>query len=436
MRNDKKLDLAIQYQIMLGAIPAILLVVVLGGWAHMTEIDSAVIAPATVVVESSKKTVQHDAGGIIERINVRDGDRVRKGDVLFRLDGTQLAANISALEKRHFDYSVRKLRLEAERRGDKVFALSDELKRLLLARPELAEIVVVQSNLLAARLDVQSGKRKQLEERITQLSQQITGLEEIRSAIADELALFAEELESLSQLKDKQLVNLARFSLIKRQQAEKRGVYGQTVADIAKTKAQIGETRLQIIDITDTARNELLKELEALEAELTQIAEQLRAARDQEEKLDIRASDNGHVHELVVHTEGGVIKPGEVLAYIVPSDTGLVVDANVQTIDRDQIYPGMTARVQFTAFSQRSTPQLYGRIERVASDQSTGPDGRVPPYYAVRIKLLDGEMKRLDGLDIVAGMPAEVMMTARPRTVLSYLMKPMTDQFNRAFRDE
>ena len=205
---------------------------------------------------------------------------------------------------------------------------------------------------------------------------------------------------------------------------------------VASWFAEIVETRLQIIDITDTARNELLKELEALEAELAQIAEKLRAARDQEQKLDIRASDSGHVHELVVHTEGGVIQPGEVLAHIVPSDTGLVVDAQIQTIDRDQIYPGMAARVQFTAFSLRTTPQLYGRIERVASDQSTSPDGRLPPYYAVRIKLRDGEMTRLDGLDIVPGMPAEVMMTARPRTVLSYLMKPMSDQFNRAFRDE
>jgi membrane fusion protein, type I secretion system len=175
--------------------------------------------------------------------------------------------------------------------------------------------------------------------------------------------------------------------------------------------------------------------MESLEAEVGQLQEKLRAARDKHNKLEIVASDRGMIHELNVHTIGGVIRAGDTLASIVPTDTALVVDAKVHTTDRDQIYPGMSTRVRFTAFNQRTTPELFGRVARIASDQSTDKEN-TPPYYWVRIELLEGELARLGELEIKPGMPAEAMMTAQDRTVLSYFLKPMTDQLARAFRDE
>ena len=435
IKSDKQLDNSISLIALWGATVAMVLVFGLGGWSAMTWIESAVIAPAQVVVESSKKQVQPDTAGVVAEIKIREGDLVKSGDLLFRLDGKQLAAEIAALSKRRFDYSVRRLRLSAEREGRAELELPTELRRAAGKNPELTEIVDTQQMLLAAKLTQRQGRREQLGQRIEQLKGEIDGLKKIRAATQEELDLFDEELASLTSLRELQLVNVSRYNALRRASAQKRGVLGQTNADIARTEGKISETKLQIIDLTTSANSEILKELEGLEAELAQLSESLRSAQDRRDKLEIRASDSGHIHELVMHTIGGVVKPGDTLAFIVPSQSKLVVDANVQTIDRDQIYPGMSARVRFTAFSQRTTPELFGEIQRVASDQSGGQDGR-PAYYAVRIALSHKEVERLGTLEIVPGMPAEVMMTAKPRTVLSYLMKPVTDQFNRAFRDE
>ena len=432
---DKTLDSSIRTQLVIGSVLAAILVFGVGGWSALTSIESAVIAPATVVVEASKKAVQHDAGGIISQINVKNGDKVRQGDVLFRLDGTQVAAEIAALKKRTFDYTVRRHRLVAEREGNLELGLPLALALQAAESDELREIVSVQHALLKSRLGLRRGQEAQLRQRVGQFEREVAGLERVRQAIEEELALFSEEIIGLGDLKSKNLVSVPRYNALRRGSAEKRGALGRTITDIARTQGRITETRLQIIELDVKTRSETLKELESIEAELAQLTERLRAANDRFDKLDIRASDPGVIHELAVHTVGGVIRQGEVLASIVPTESKLVVDATVQTIDRDQIYPGMPARVRFTAFSQRTTPELSGTIAQVASDQASGRDG-VQPYYAVRIALTPSEIARLGGLEITPGMPAEVMMTAQPRTVLSYLMKPMTDQFNRAFRDE
>lgn len=432
---DKRLDRSIKTQLAIGAVLALALIGGLGGWSAVTSIAAAVLAPATVVVESSKKAVQHDAGGIVAEINIKNGDLVERGDVLFRLDGTQIAAEIAALEKRLFDYSIRRRRLVAESAGKSGLGLPSELLKQMASNSDFSELVGVQERLLASRLGVREGQRKELHERIAQLRSQISGLETVRDAISDELKLFEEEVEGLRGLKAKQLISVPRYNTLRRAHAEKRGALGRTVADIAGAKGQISETEVQILKFDMEAQSEILKEMEALEGEVGQLQEQIRAARDKHNKLDIVASDRGLIHELAVHTIGGVVRAGDTLASIVPTETTLVVDAKVQTIDRDQVYPGMPTRVRFTAFSQRTTPELSGRVATIASDQSTDGDHQ-PPYYAVRIELVANELARLGGLEIKPGMPAEVMMTAQSRTVLSYFLKPITDQFTRAFRDE
>lgn len=433
--KPKPIYRAIRHEVLAGSILGLLLIGGIGGWAALASLESAVIAPATVVVEASRKAIQHETGGFIQEINVTDGDRVNAGDVLIRLDGTQLSAEIGALEKRIFDYTVRRSRLSAERDKREELTLAQRLMEQAAVDRELAEIVATQQQLLISRLVLKRSQHKQLVERVSQLTQEIEGLKQIRQATSEELQFLETELASLENLRKRQLVSMSRYNNLKRETSEKRGLLGRTDAEIAGAEGRVKETELQIAALDVTGRNEILKELEEIEAELQQLNERLSAARDRYAKLEIRASDAGTIHELMFHTIGGVVKPGDTIAQIVPSAAALVVDAHVNTSDRDQIWAGMTARVRFTAFNQRTTPELAGQIVRIASDQSAGDNGEAP-FYAVRIKLSSEELKRLGNVEIQPGMPAEVLMTGQARTVISYLTKPIADQVNRAFRDD
>ncbi len=430
--SGERFTRSIRFHVVIGLAAATLLIGGLGGWAASTSINSAVIAPATVVVEASRKTVQHETGGLVSEIAIDNGDEVSRGDLLVRLDGTQLKSEISALEKRIYDYTIRRLRLSAERESRDDLELLPHIAFAAIRNQDLAQIITVQRNLLTSRLQLRQTQRNQLRERIGQLEEEINGLERIREATAGEMTLYDKEAKTLEDLRERRLVNLSRYSALRRSQAQKRGLLGRTIADIARARDKISETQLQIATLDVNAQSEILKEREAIDSELAQLTERLGAAQARYNRLDIRASDDGIIHELTVHTVGGVIQPGETIAEIIPNKSRLVVDAMVQTIDRDQVRQGMLARVRFTAFNKRETPELTGSIQRVASDQSGGA-GDVPPFYAVRIVFDAEELGRLGDLTIKPGMPAEAIMTGEPRTVLSYLTKPLTDQFGRAF---
>lgn len=433
-RTDE-VETSIRWQVTIGFCLSLLLIVGVGGWSVATEIESAVIAPGTVVVEGSHKSVQHDTGGIVKRINVTDGDLVEEGDVLVLLDGSQIAAEIAVLEKRIFDYKLRIRRLTAERSGRTTIHLPVALLKEAIGKIDLADLVTVQRQLLRARLGMRASKHQQLLGHIEQLRQEIAGLKEIRAAAEKEMAVYRDELASVEKLRQDGLVNIARYNQLRRNAAETQGRLGQTVADISRANSRILETKQQIEELGVATLNEVLKEQETIEGELTQLVERLRDARNRYARLEIRASARGRIHELAIHTVGGVIRAGETIASIVPTENELVVDANVQTIDRDQVWTGMPARVRFTAFNQRTTPELSGTIQRIAFDQSVGADN-VPPYYSVRVVLAANQMTRLGEAEVKPGMPAEVLFTSAPRTVSSYLTKPLMDQFNRAFRDE
>ncbi len=426
---------SIHHELLVGTALALMLIGGIGGWAALASLESAVIAPATVVVEASRKAIQHETGGFIAEIRVSDGDRVAAGDVLVRLNRTQLAAEINALQKRTFDYSVRRARLIAERDKIESLDLAPALVRQAKDDRELSEIIATQQQLLTSRLALKRSQRKQLNERVSQLSQEIEGLKQIKLATAEELGFLEKELASLDNLRKRQLVSMRRYNDLKRETSEKRGLLGRTEADIAAAEGRINETKFQIAALDVTGRNEVLKELEAVESELQQLTERLTATRDRFSKLEIRASDSGTIHELMFHTIGGVVKPGDTIAQIVPAEATLVVDAQVNTVDRDQIWTGMLARVRFTAFNQRTTPEVTGKIIHISSDQSGGEEGETP-FYSVRIKLPPSEIQRLGNVEIKPGMPAEVLMTGQARTVISYLTKPIADQVHRAFRDD
>ena len=423
---------SIRRHLFVGVIIAILLLGGLGSWSALASLHSAVIAPGTVVVEFNKKSVQHPDGGIVKEIHVRDGDRVEESTVLLRLDGAQLTAELGVVTERLHELAVRRWRLAAERDAlDELpaFVSHDAMAELNSSSPML----LVQQRLFVTRRDLLEGRKKQLREQIAQLGQEINGLGRVKKARKEQLSILKEEIANLEILRKKNLVRMDRFLALKRDRANLVGEVGQIDADIARARGRVAETELQLLSLDDSFQSESLKELETVEGELAQLKERRRGIVDRLLRLDVRAPRSGHVHELAIHTVGGVVRAGETLLYVVPENDRLVLDARIPPQERDRIRKGMEARIRFTAFNFGTTPELNGKVIWISPDQSLMPETN-EPYFKVRLQLDAGEQQRLEE-KIEPGMPVEIMMTSEARSVISYLVKPMTDQINRVFRE-
>lgn len=424
-------------QLWAGSILGLVLIGGLGSWAALASLQSAVIAPGTVVVQTAKKKVQHQDGGIVAEIGVKDGDKVAAGSILFRLDGKQLEAELGVLQKRMFELTARRWRLAGERDGVNELGNPDDVSDLhkFVVDGTAMPILAVQRRLFGMKRDVLDSRKKQLGQRIEQLGQEVEGLERVKSAHEKQLEILQVEIADLADLRKKGLVQRPRVNALEREEAKLIGEIGKMQTEIARAKGKITETELQLLELGENHRTEALKELQSVEADLSQLAEHRRGLEDKLQRLDIRSPATGRVHEVAVHTVGGVIGAGEMLLYVVPDADDLVIDARVQLQQIDNVREGMPARIRFTAFNQRTTPELGAHVLWISPDQTT-PEANQEPYFKVRLRLDKGEIERLQGLEIAAGMPAEVLITAQERTVASYLMKPLFDQFNRAFREE
>ena len=424
-------------QLWAGSILGLVLLGGLGSWAALASLQSAVIAPGTVVVQTAKKKVQHQDGGIVAEIGVKDGDKVAAGSILIRLDGKQLEAELGVLQKRMFELTARRWRLAGERDGVNELGNPDDVSDLhkFVVDGTAMPILAVQRRLFGMKRDVLDSRKKQLGQRIEQLGQEVEGLERVKSAHEKQLEILQVEIADLADLRKKGLVQRPRVNALEREEAKLIGDIGKMQTEIARAKGKITETELQLLELGENHRTEALKELQSVEADLSQLAEHRRGLEDKLQRLDIRSPATGRVHEVAVHTVGGVIGAGEMLLYVVPDADDLVIDARVQLQQIDNVREGMPARSRFTAFNQRTTPELGAHVLWISPDQTT-PEANQEPYFKVRLRLDKGEIDRLGGLEIAAGMPAEVLITAQERTVASYLMKPLFDQFNRAFREE
>ncbi|TQV82374.1 HlyD family type I secretion periplasmic adaptor subunit [Denitrobaculum tricleocarpae] len=405
-----------------------------GGWSALASISSAVIASGKVVVESNSKLVQHAEGGIVGEIAVRDGDRVEAGDLLVRLDGTATKANLAIITKQMNELETRRSRLIAERDDKTELVFPESLQKQAQANGEF-DSLEGERKLFQARLATLSGQREQLQERITQTHDEIAGLTAQRTAKAREIALTEKELELLSGLREKKLVPVTQYMALEREAAKVQGEHGQLTAEIARTEGRISETQLQVLQLDKEFRETVLGELRAVEAELAELAERRVAALDQLRRLEIQAPQSGAVHQLAIHTRGGVITPGEALMQIVPQDDALIVEARVAPADIDQVQSGQHAVIHFTAFNQRTTPQLDATLYSVAADLSED-ERSGDQYFLARLRLSEAELARLDALKLSPGMPAEVFIQTGARSALSYLVKPFEDQLSRAFREE
>lgn len=413
---------------------AVMMVAGVGSWAATSELAGAVIASGTVVVDSNVKKVQHPTGGIVGEIRVRDGDRVRSGDLLMRLDDTITRANLAVVTKQLDELIVRQARLKAERDGASRMETPPALQRRL-AEPNVAEMISAEATLFQSRRDARAGQKAQMRERMSQLQEEIGGLAAQVAAKSREIELIQKELAGQHELWNKNLLPITKYTQTQREATRLDGERGQLLASVAQARGKISEIELQIIQIGQDLRSEVVKELREVQAKEAELLERQVAAQDQLKRIEIRAPLDGIVHQLSVHTVGGVISPSESVMLIVPEGDKLVIEARIAPQDIDHVRPAHTAFVRFTAFNQRTTPEFTAVVQRVSADLTREAQANLT-FYVVRLVLLETEVKRMGTLQLVPGMPAEIHIKTAERTALSYLVKPLQDQFARAFREQ
>lgn len=429
-----EVDRSIRRHLAAGLVVGSLLVGGVGAWAATTSLAGAVVTQGTFVVDSYAKKVQHPTGGIVEEILVRGGDKVQAGDVLLRLDATQARAQLAIVTKRLDELGARLARLEAERDDREQIAFP----AAMLARvddPDVASAIHSETRLFEFRRQAREGKKAQLRERIVQYEHEIEGLKAQELAFDRGLAVLEKEIASLRPLFEKGVVNTQRLNSLETQAATFGGERGEKIAFQAQAAGRISETQLQILQVDQDFKTEVGSELREVQAEIGGFVERKVAAEDELRRIDIVAPQAGVVHELAVHTVGGVVTPADPVMLIVPNGDVLALEVQIPPKDIDQIHFGQRARLRMLAFNQRTTPEINGYVERVAADLST--DERTGlSYYLVRLSVPAEELKKLGNLVVLPGMPAEALIRTGNRTALSYFLKPLSDQISRAFREE
>jgi HlyD family secretion protein len=412
----------------------LVLVVGVGGWAATAVISGAVVASGSLVVDTNVKKVQHPTGGIVGELRVRDGDRVHAGDVVVRLDETVTRANLAIVTKGLGEMMARKARLESERDGLDTITFPAQLVADA-GDPDRAAAMDSERKLFDLRKAARSGQKAQLKERIAQLGEEIAGLTAQQNSKAKEIALIDRELAGVRELWKQNLVQLTRLTALEREAARLDGERGQLVAAAAQAKGKIAETALQILQIDQDIASDVAKELREVDGKIGEFVERKVAAEDQLKRIDIRAPQDGTVFQLAVHTVGGVITAGDPIMLIVPEADNLSVEVKVNPQDIDQLQLNQKAILRFSAFNIRTTPEIEGVVTRISADTST--DQRTgQSYYTVRIAMPAEQIERLGEVKLLPGMPVEAFMQTRDRTMLSYLIKPLHDQFLRAFREK
>jgi HlyD family secretion protein len=425
---------SIRLHLIIGLAVVVVLAGGLGGWASTAEISGALIAPGQIVVESNVKKVQHPTGGVVGELLARDGDIVKAGDILVRLDDTVTKASLAIVTKNLDAQWARAARLEAEQRGlDKITFPPQLLSRI--NDPDVKSLILSETKLFEVRVNGRTGQKAQFGERITQLNEEIAGLSAQEKAKDQEIALVEKELAGVRDLYDKHLVQISRLTTLERDAARLNGERAQYIASRAQAKGKITETELQIIQVDKDMVSEVSKDLRETNDKIGEFVERKVTAEDQLRRVDIRAPQNGMVLQSTVHTVGGVITAGDAIMMIVPQADDLQVEAKVNPQDIDKLQIGQKTLLRLSAFNQRTTPELNGVVSRVSPDVTT--DQRTgQSYYTIRVSMPPAEVARLGDVKLIPGMPVEAFVQTGDRTLISYLMKPLSDQLMRAFREK
>jgi HlyD family secretion protein len=418
----------------IGLLVFVLLFGVTLAWAVLAPMSSAVVAPGTVIVRGRPQLVQHLDGGIIRNIYVRNGDAVKAGDVVVRLDDVLLLANLEIYRNRLRTAAARKARLEAERDSAPAIHFDDALVRTADLGDDSSQRTQQQEIFEARRISL-DGQIAQLNEKISQLNNQISGAEGLIDARQQQLDLVEKELEGLRFLQKKAIAPITRVLAVERERADLLGQLAEYKAERARVENTISETKITILQVRRQFQESVLNELLEVSNQVDDLLQQMLATSKQLERIDIRAPISGIVHELLVNTIGGVIPPGGTIMQLISTEEGVEIEANIETHAIDDVFIGQEAVIRFSAFNQRTTPEIHGTVARISPssviDEKTGIS-----FYRVVVDAPAEEMDKLGDLKLIPGMPAEVFIQTGERSPLSYLLKPLIDQFNRAMTEK
>lgn len=411
-----------------------LFIVGLGGWSVLAPLESAAIAAGFVEVETRRKTIQHLEGGIVGEILVKDGDYVTEGQVLLRLDGVKARTQLAALKGQLWDALAREARLLAERDANLSIVFPATLAQQV-DDPAVQLILAGQNKIFEARGSVLSSKTALIGQRIAQIREEIVGLRAQESATRKRVGLLNQEIVGIRDLVNKGYVPKPRLLALERELVDSEGRLGELIAQIARSRQAIAESEISILSLQNDSQNEIAQSLRDTQNQIHDLREQIQAANHVLTRTEVRAPEAGVVTDLRVHTPGGVVAAGQPLLDLVPQKDRLVVTAQIRPEDIDLVRPGLAALVQLIPYRQRRTPPIDSTVTYVAADrlldQTTGQ-----PYYAARIEVDQAMLEALDGVEMVPGMPAEVLIKTGETTVAFYALAPILDSFNRAFREQ
>ncbi|CAM3394931.1 HlyD family type I secretion periplasmic adaptor subunit [Paracoccus nototheniae] len=415
----------------------IAVLVLLGGfavWATMTRISGAVVATGQVEVEQQRQVVQHPDGGVVQSIAVSEGTLVAAGDLLLSLDGTLLRTEHTIVEGQYFEILARRGRLEAERAAATDITFPAELLMAAEAKPALADLVEGQTSLFLTRLDTLRQSLDQLAKQSDQIDSEVDGIDAQIAALGTQRGLIGRELTDQQSLLDRGLAQASRVSALEREAARIDGEMGSLQAGRASAAIRQTELEIQRLRLAAERREQAETELRDLGYRELELAERRRSLFEQLDRLEIRAPVSGLVYNMQVTTPRSVIRPADPLLYLIPQDRPLVIGARIATINIDEVLLGQPVVLRFSAFSSRTTPEIDGRLDRISADAMMDEATRTP-YYRAEVSIPPEELEKLGSLALVPGMPVEVYIQTGDRSPMGYLVKPLADYFNRAFRE-
>jgi HlyD family secretion protein len=407
-------------------------VIVFGGWGYFAPLDGGAVAPGVFNPDSGKKTIQHLEGGIIAEMRVREGETVTIGQPLVVLESTQARATHEALVQQRWSLLARKARLEAESAGQNRIELPPEL---LSADPQIRNIVEAQQEVFDARRSLHATRKNVLAQRIEQLTQQIKGNEAQLESTSRQIEFVSEELQAKEYLVGRGLMPKPEALRLKRVDAEIAGKRGEYLATIARLGQEIGETKMQILSLDAERTDQIAADAEKVRADLTEVTEKLLGSADVLQRTVVIAPVSGTVVDVKFKTIGGVVQRGEPIMSIVPSSDELIIEAQVTQVDRKAVHSGLQAQIHLSAYSSRLVPKIPGTVRTVAADRLID-DTTHQPYYLARVAIDRQTLKRLaPTVDLIPGMPVEVLIVTETRTMFDYISKPFRDAFWRSFRE-
>lgn len=405
------------------------------GWAANTDISGAVVGAGRVMTQSSEKLIQHPVGGVVGAILVEEGGRVKAGDVVMRLDDTTARANLAIVASSLSSLRARLARLQAER--DRASAITFPKDMLASASDADRDSIRSEIQFFETRRRALTNHQEQLRQKIDQLQQQVKGYDITIDSRKRQWDLVKEELETARGLRQKNLATRSQVTNLEQSSAKLEGEYGTLITDRAGLMAQIAETRMQITGLEEENLSDVMRDLRDTESKIAEQQARLLAAQDQLARIDLRSPVDGVIHELSVHTVGGVINPAETVMKVVPGSAPLEFEMRISPLDIDQVHVGQAARIRFPAFNRAHTPEVEGKVSLVAADASTDRQTQ-HTYYELRIAPeADIEAKLAEtGVVLTPGMPVEAFIETEKRSALSYVLKPLTDQIRHAFRED